>query len=825
MTRPAVVALSGVALGGGLWLGFRGIPPVPPLGPLLDPVHGAWASTRYAEFPNKASGDIPGLASSVDVRYDRRGVPHIFAATEEDAIRALGYVVARDRLFQLDAQTHAASGRLTEWAGQPALRLDQETRRIGLPYAAERLAASMDPASETARLLAAYADGVNAYVGDLTPDEWPVEYRLLKRRPELWRPINSLYLFGRMSYTLTYFFDERTMLRAQSMVGAPAARALFPVHTPIQEPIQPNGLSGPRFDLAALPPPGSPDTLAAGVAAALPDLPALIGGSERRTFASNNWAVSPARSASGHALLAGDPHLQLTLPSIWYEAHIVVPGKFDAYGVTIPGLPGIIIGFTRDVAWSFTNTGADVIDFYRETLNDPENPTHYRLDGEWRPLESRIETYSGPKGEVLGVDTIRYTHRGPLSRWNGQATSMRWPAFDGHLELSGFQAAAHAITARAFLDSMAAHYAVPAQNMIVADRNGTIAIRSTGYFPLRPDDGNGTVVRDGRYSSNDWRGYWPVERYPQSFEPVQGFLASANQEPIDPKVGAPYLGTDRSFDPWRALNINRLLREDSSVTLTRMREYQTDPRSMRAELFVPFFLNAAASQRNASDVPLDSAHALLASWDRRYVQTQDAAVLFERSMRTLGRIAWDELNDSTGRPFSTPSEAVLLVLLKDSASSWWDRRATPDTAEQRDAVVAASLRIAWDSLSAQFGPPSAGRWRWSERGAASVYHILRLPGFSETGVPIQGGPGTLNPSGGNGFGSSWRMVVELGDTISAFGTYPGGQSGNPASARYTDRLALWRDGALDTLFVPRTPSDLSVAKTRATLTLRPAPRM
>jgi penicillin amidase len=828
MMRPTIsTAVAGLALAGALWLGARGAGPVPPLGPLLDPVHGAWATLRTTELPRSAAAEIPGLSQPVDVRYDRRGVPHIFAATEDDAIRALGYVVARDRLFQLDAQTHAATGRLTEWAGPVALDADRETRRIGLPRAAERVAASLDSAHATRNLIDAYADGVNAWIDHLSPDEWPVEYRLLDKAPERWRAINSLYLIGRMSYTLTYFYDEAVRLQAQALVGRSAARSLFPINTPIQEPIQPNGHQGPRFDFAALAPPGPPDSLAMRAAAMLRSLPAShTDGDAPRIFASNNWAVAPSRSASTYALLAGDPHLELTLPSIWYEAHLVVPGKLDAYGVTIPGLPGIVIGFTRDVAWSFTNTGADVLDFYWETLDDVTRPTRYQVDGAWRPLERRIETYHGKRDEVLGVDTVRYTHRGPVDLWKGGAVSMRWTALESGVEVGAFQSAAHAHTTRSFLDSMAAHYTVPAQNMIVADRAGTIGIRSTGHYPMRPDSGDGLTVRDGSRSSNDWQGFWPLDKYPQSVDPPQGFLASANQQPIDPKGGAAYLGSDRGYEPWRALQINRLLRADSAVTLSDMRRYQTEPGSVRADLFVPFFVGAANRQRTSAPnvARLDSAAAMLRGWDRRYTREQDAAALFERAMRTLPRATWDELADSTGRTAATPSEAVLLELLQDSTSVWWDRRQTREVVEHRDGVVASSLVAAWDALTARYGPPSAGRWRWSERGAASVRHLLQLSGFSEESISIQGGPGTLNPSSGGAYGSSWRMVVEMGPTVRAFGTYPGGQSGNPASSRYLDRLSFWRDGTLDTLYMPASPLEMSAAESRAQLALRPGVR-
>lgn len=806
MRKPVSVflAAAGLAL---VWPAARGVGPVPPLAPLLDPFHGAWAAaapSRTGALPDLEAA-IPNLTAPVEVRYDRRGVPHLFAATEADAIRALGFVVARDRLFQLETQSRAGAGRLAEWAGPAALAVDQETRRLGLPASAESHLAALAPGSRAAALLAAYADGVNAWIDQLRPADRPVEYRLLGRSPERWSPVNTMHLFARMGFTLAFGASERSHAQAAARVGAAAADALFPVHSPIVEPIQPNGSGRPRDDFRPLPPPGPPDPAAKPVAALMGRPPA--GDDEAlRAFASNNWAVAPRRTAAGRALLAGDPHLEMTLPSIWYEVHLVVPGVLDVQGVTIPGAPGVIIGFNRDVAWSFTNTGADVLDVYREAVDDPAAPTRYRLDGGWRAIETRVETYRGKRGEVLAVDTLRFTHRGPMSRGDdGTWTSMRWTVLAPVLSQTVFLDAARARSARELLDIMAGGYGAPAQNMIAADRAGMIAIRSTGHFPIRPPGRRGYAVQDGSLSANDWTGFWPVERYPQSFDPAQGFLASANQQPLDPRERPEYLGLDPDFEPWRALRINRLLRADSAVTPETMRRWQTDPGSERAERFVPWFLAAArARQASGQATPvLDSAAAWLSAWDRQYLPDDEHAVLFEAAMRQLPGRTWDELLDENGRRVATPSSGVLLGLMQEPSSAWWDDRRTPGVVEDRDAVLSAALEAAHDSLTARFGPPGGGRWRWGIRGATRVMHLLGLPAFSERDVAVRGGPGTLNPASAGGFGPSWRMVVELGDSVRAWATYPGGQSGNPFSTRYADRLALWRTGALDTVETPR----------------------
>ena len=820
-----------------LWVGARPIGRAPAAGPFFDPAHGVWALARTGELPSEASDVLPALGSTVEVRYDRRGVPHIFATREEDAYRALGYVVARDRLFQLWLQSMAAAGRLSEIAGPRALPLDREMRRLAIPWSAERKLAMLDSLPETARLLRAYADGINAYIARMPRDELPLEFRLLGLKSvPAWQPLNSLLLFNRMGWTLAYVAPELERALAASRVGTTAAASLFPDNSPIQEPIQPNGRKAPRFDFSPLAPPGAADSVVSQTLIAAYDdfMPASAArradaDAATRAFASNNWAVAPRHSATGNALLAGDPHLELTLPSIWYEAHLVVPGALDVYGVTIPGLPGIIIGFNRDVAWTFTNTGADVLDFYTEKVNDDLHPTQYWLDGAWHPLERRIEQYRGLHGETIAADTLYFTHRGPLRRERGQWLSMRWTVLEQSNEPEGFRLAAKARDVDEFQRAMGLYFRSPAQNMLVADRHGTIAIRSTGRFPVRPGGASGFLVRDGTTSASDWRGYLPPEFAPQGRDPEQGFLASANQQPIDPRVAPYWLGGQ--YDPWRAMRINQLLRADSIVTVDSMRRMQLDPGSTIADFFVPYFLDAAQAIA-AHPVPdidaakLAEAAKLLKEWDRRYTRENTRAVLFEAAFRELQDRTWDEL-DASGAPGQrtrrvvTPATEVLAELLADSTSAWWDSRRTARH-ETRDDILAASLAAALDSTRARYGDPHKTGWTWSRVRRANIWHPLDIASLSALRLPMQGGRSTLNPLVGSGnFGSSWRMVVEAApNEVKAWGTYPGGQSGNPASSRYENHLAEWLAGDLEPLSVPKWIPELGAKETVSRLTLR-----
>jgi penicillin amidase len=838
MARSLSVTLLSLTLGlGATWIGTQGVGEVPPLGALLSPSSGLW-SNAADDLPASATAKIPALSDAVEIRYDARSVPHIFAKTDEDAARALGYVVARDRLFQLEVQSRAGEGTLTELVGDVALPADQQTRRLGMSRAAEKQFAALDTAGPLYRTLRAYAEGINAYRTSLSSAQLPMEYKLLQKTPREWLPLHSMNLLMRMGFTLAHAPIELDLLQARALVGDSAARAMWDASSPVQEPIQPAPRNAPRDALVPLPAPGTPSVEATRMLTAMgmgsgplrwgsdsalsaDDRYAL---QQERAFASNNWAVAPSRSASGLALLAGDPHLELTLPSIWYEVHMV-SGTRDVGGVAIPGLPGIAIGYTRALAWSFTNTGGDVMDFWRETVDNAALPRTYELDGKQEPLEMRVEPYRNKDGRVIATDTVYYTHRGPMRKQGATWLSMRWTVLEAGTELLGFAAGVYATTAEGFLDSLAAHYKAPAQNMIVADTAGTIAIRSTGLHPIRANKGRGTDILDGRTRANDWQGFRTLSQYPQSVRPAQGFLASANQEPIDPQLDSLYLGTDAHYEIWRALQINRLLRADSSMTPDKMRRLHSDPGSVRAERLVPALVSAARARIAAGDgsPSLAAAEKILAAWDRRYTRDNTGARLFETSLARLSGLLWDELIPAdSAAPQVRPSESRLLQLLPDSSNPWWDDRRTTNVREDRDRLIARALVAAYDTLVVDFGDPAVTPWTWGRVAPARPRHLLRLDGFSAAPTPIDGGRGTLNPSVGSrlaNFGASWRMVVELDKQPRIMAVYPGGQSGNPASPRYLDRLAMWGTGSLDSVRTPRTPADLAASDVRATLTL------
>ena len=820
MARRLLTILCGLTLAALLYVGARGASPLPPLGALLHPASGGWAVGSNAEWPKEAEADIGGLAAEVQIRFDDRGVPHIFARNRLDATRALGYVTARDRLFQMELQVRAAEGKLTEFVGARALPLDRRTQALGMPWGIRRRWAATP--HSVREVLTAYADGVNAWIGRAHGADLPLEYLLIGARPRAWQPAYTLALQMELSRTLSLSDDEALHEMVAARVGMVAARALYPLHSPLVEPVVPT-TSGPRLDSTPLPPP-SPGA-ASAIAPQRLDSTLAEAGRQRGTgsgVGSNSWAVLPERTRDGVALLANDPHLGLTLPSIWYEVHVIVPDTLDVAGVTIPGSPAVVIGFNRAVAWTLTNATTDMRDAWSETVDDTQRPTRYRLDDAWKTLDVEVVMYRDSRGVLLSVDTLRRTHRGPLLRTATGWRSYRWTALEPGAEAEALLAANRARTVDELFDALT-QFNDPSLNVLAADTSGSVALHTIGHHPRRAPDARGDQVQDGSRSATDWRGYRADASQPTVRQPSQGWIASANQEQFDPRTDSSYWGASWPA-PWRAMRIGRLLRRDASWTVERLAAMQTEPGNERAEAFVPVLLGAlpAVPCTDQSTDPERHAARILACWDRRFTGDSPAPLLFERTMWQMALRTWDEIRtDKADDRTPLPGDAVLLQLTTDSASIWWDRIDTPQL-ERRDVMVRAAVRAAWEELHQEWGEPVGGRWAWSRQRFAAIPHLLRIGALGRDSLPVSGGNGTISPSTGAGtHGASWRMVVSLQRRPQAMATYPGGQRGHPLSRFYADRIGRWQQGRLDTMRLPSSPDALPMAQRVASLTLLP----
>ncbi|RZK57882.1 MAG: penicillin acylase family protein, partial [Hymenobacter sp.] len=446
---------------------------LPPFGKLLSPFRGFWQNGEAADaFAAPQTLHLPGLQQPVQVRFDDQRVPHVFARSDHDLYYAQGYLTAQERLWQMEFIARVAAGRLAEIVGPARLETDRFFRRMGLAYGARHsLDSTMaDPATRT--VLTSYADGVNAYIGTLTPQTLPFEYKLLDYAPERWEPLNSMLISKYMAFDLSGRSDDLRMSNALARYGPAVVRDLFPDYPVQEDPIVPVGTP---LDFRPLPVPPTPPSFAAAMSGLVPQH------EPDPELGSNNFAVSAAKSATGFPLLANDPHLQLNLPSIWYQVQLAAPGV-NVYGVSIPGVPLVIIGFNEQVAWGVTNVAADVVDWYQLKFRDASRREYWHA-GRWKPVRRVVERIK-VRGQPDRLDTVLYTHHGPIVYDQpekpflvGQvpvAHALRWTAHDASNDTRTFYRLNRARTYQDYTAALAT-YGSPAQNFIFASAGQDIA--------------------------------------------------------------------------------------------------------------------------------------------------------------------------------------------------------------------------------------------------------------------------------------------------------------------------------------------------------------
>jgi penicillin amidase len=798
------------------------IPGGPAVSTILDPADGLYRTARQATPPADSSRlTLPGLDQPVRVVRDERHVPHIFAESDRDAIIALGYVAAKDRLFQLDFLPRVASGRLSAAFGPQSIRADRFLRRTGMEWGAQRnLERIRAEKGIELKALRWYGTGVNAYLDRTAAADLPLVFRLLGYRPDRYTPIQGLRLLQYMSYDLSYDSDDPSYTTLRRRLGADAFERLYPEHpaglfVPIVPPAQQRGTD--RNDAAgraaARPGARAPAALRArrhGRAA----LRRALGGSTAGIAGSNNWAVQDRRSESGAPLLAGDMHLSVTLPSIWYEAHLVTPTT-NAYGLTIPGAPVLVQAFNRHVGWTLTNTGADLIDHYALTVDSAR--ARYRYEGTWRPLRRTVDTIR-VKGQTPVLDTMYFSHHGPVRVPEGEtgtAVAEQWVAHKPSRTL-------HALWDMNRADSVAAltealrRWDTPMQNILYAGTGGDIAIRSVGRLPVRRA-GHGRGLLPGSTDAHEWVGRVPFDALPAARNPAQDFLASANQKPTGP--GYPYyLGYDWP-DGYRSMRIDSLLRGRGAHGVDDFTRYQTDVQVPSRSVFVPLL-------RTVGDVSprADTLRRMLVEWDGEAAVDRPEPLIFRAFLRSLRRQAWDERVFAAG---PDPEDAVLVDLLRtDPDARWLDVQATPAT-EGAPALLRRALEATADTMASRHGwTPEA--WRWGAHHRIQFRHMsgseqLRplwrgphaFPGFASTVLQAPGNPVTHS--------ASQRVVVDFSTSPpSGYGVVPGGQRGTPLDpAFYDTQIPTYLEGRVFDLRVPAAPPSLSHPEYRSTRVLRP----
>ncbi|QRR02666.1 penicillin acylase family protein [Dyadobacter sandarakinus] len=765
--------------------------PAPALGPFLSPFTGFWQNGEKAAV----TGDerlvhADSLHDEVIIRYDDTGVPHIFAKNNFDLYFAQGYVTARDRLWQMDLQTRAASGRLSEILGERTLTMDLQSRRLGMTYGAEEniRAAMLDPRSREALL--GYTAGINAYIRQLAPKDYPIEFKLLGYKPELWKPVNTMYMLEQMTLNLAGRSNDLAMTHVLNHFGADITANLFPDYPMVQEsPVIPAGTPWNFEPLPVLEPVaartqrGGRHTFHPANALAAPDKkPEGIG--------SNNWAVSAEKSATGYPILANDPHLDLSLPSIWYQAQLHAPG-LNVYGVALPGVPGIVIGFNERVAWGVTNTDADVFDLYKINFKDADRKVYWH-DHQWKATSVREETIF-VKGRAPVKEQIVYTHHGPVTDSDHTEPfpnlAVKWIGHEPGNSLMTFYDLNRSANYDDYRKALTS-YVGPAQNFAFADNSKNIAITVNGKLPLKYKD-QGKFILDGSNADEDWQGWIPAEQNPFIRNPARGFVSSANQSSTDPTY--PYYINWVFAPSERAIRINERLQSMSGATADSLRMLQNDNLNILARTLLPTLLPIV--EQTKLNVTQRAARILLSNWNLENSAGSVPASIFEEWMPLLRQAIWaDDLEG--GMEIPTRDRTTYLIL-HEPGLHWFDDKSTPGK-ETREDIVAGTFKAALDSLAKKHGPMSQA-WQWGQVKNTEIRHLSRsLAAFNAPPVISGGGSGIVNATTQRK-GPSWRMVVELGRQPRAFGIYPGGQSGNPGSPFYLNLLPKWEAGELNEL--------------------------
>lgn len=792
-----------------IWALQTKISVVPPLGKFLSPADGFWQNAESKHILPTLDLKLKGLQGKVTIKFDENHIPHIFAQNEHDLYFAQGYMTATDRLWQMDIQTRQAAGRLAEVIGPKVLDIDRYHRRMGMVYGAEKTIKAMMADPVVRNMILAYTDGINSYIHQLSPRSYPIEFKLLNYAPEDWKPINCAFLLKLMSETLAGGSNEFAMTNILRKFGPAVTNDLFPDYPMHEDPIIPTGTKWDYFKTLPIPKPSA--NFLAGMADSTNTKPRVEG------IGSNNWAVAGSKTASGYPILANDPHLNLTLPSIWYQVQLSAPGM-NVYGVSLPGAPCVILGFNNNISWGITNVDADVLDWYQEKFRDTKME-EYWYNNKWNKTTRRVE-----KIEILGqkpvYDTVVYTHHGPVVYQNNAQKadgpdfvpvghSLRWIAHEQSNELMAMYLLN---TGKNFNDYRKAltFFSAPASNFVFASKDD-IAITPNGKYPLKYKD-QGKFILDGTDPADDWHGWVPFEQDPTIKNPARGFVSSANQSSTDPTY--PYY-INWSFAPYeRGKRINDRLSVMTKATVDSMRILQTDIYSIRAQDILPTLLKYIdPTKLNAAQL---SAYDQINMWDKNFAPNSIGATVFTNWWSQLYNAVWgDDFADKTLQNNFPSVDRTEKLLLKEPTSKWFDDIRTPAKETAAD-IVNKAFAAAVKEITDRCGKPGAN-WQWGKFKKMEIASLSRQPAFGSGNFESGGTASTVNALH-DGHGPSWRMVVQMGPKVKGYGIFPGGESGNPGSFFYNDMFKTWNEGKLKELLFMQSINEQS-PRIKSTYTL------
>jgi penicillin G amidase len=698
----------------------------------------------------------------------------------------------------MDVQRRAARGELAEIFGQAALGEDRRHRTLGFARVIEEAAPRLPDNLKVA--LAAYAKGVNAYIESRTDQTMPPEFLILQYKPRPWTPADSLAVGKLMGEYLSSSWQLDIMRAAMASLPKEKRDTLLPETSPLDVLVV--GKDGKKIaGVKELPPtvPGPNAQLLAGVTKTI-ETDQLSRGQQSvfdqgDTFqASNNWVVSGKRTLSGKPLLANDPHIPASAPSIWYMTELASPG-FHVAGVTFPGAPGIVIGHNDRIAWGVTNLGPDVQDLYIEKF-DPANPHRYLTPQGWRDAEVRHEVIKLRKGftssdtdpVTLDVDVTRH---GPIIlEKDSQRYALHWTSLDSTLnEVGAFLETNHARNWKEFTAALST-YGGPTQNFIYADVDGHIGYYGAGRIPIRKS-GDGSVPYDGSTDAGEWTGWIPFDKLPHVFDPPSGIIVTANQRIAG--TDYPYFLTHLWAQPYRARRIFDLLNKKPKLSTDDFRRIQGDVYSIGLASFARDSAKVLKPLIPADDQKLRDAVAALESWDGEVNSTSSVAPLaFQMRAAFRTRILAAALGPDLAKIYTWANfEATLDRLMSEQPKDWLPKEFTgyPE-------LLRACYNDARQGLTKSLGTDET-KWKWGELVKVRFSHQLAavpLIGLQFTIPPIpQNGIGSLGPTVNVGSSVSMRFIADTSDWDKVQHGITLGESGIPSNPHWKDQLDDWRN--------------------------------
>lgn len=820
MRRVANPVLAVVVSFLGMSLLATGAGAVPPLGPAADPGAGIWNAAAGAAPVRSETIHLAGMQAPATVDFDAAGIPTVRAGSESDAYFVQGYLQARFRLTEMDMERRIAEGRLAELLGPAGVDSDTFELQTGVLRTAQAELDAMPAGSPQAVALAAFSQGANAWIDGLRRSgDWPTAFALTSVFPKDWTPLDSLAIQGLLTQTLSYTEIPLYLEKYDQTLGPQLTAQFFPVQPADQQspydpgpypylgvaswPADVNAASAPAAGAGTGAPP--PAASAAPSAQALDSLVNRINAlpaTQIHAFPdSNSWAGNGTAVSGAASLLAGDPHLQLSLPSYWFQMALSAP-TLEVSGASLVGLPSIVIGRNKDISWSITAVQNQSTFFYAETTS-PAHPDQYYWQGAWRPMQKVTYTIPVRGGSAVPL-TVDLTVHGPVVDTDDGATiSVDWTGNHPAQSLQTILALDKAENWAQFHQVLSG-WVAPTLNFTYADGSGNIGVIAAGAFPVvKAGEAWRTMPGTG---ADDVAGVIPYAAQPQVYDPPGHVLATTNQRPVTAAYPY-YIGTSLFFDNgYRADRLYSELDGKSGLTADDYAGLQTDVTDYLSTLIVPKL--GEALQGASLTAEEQQALSGLTSWDHRMsVGSTGATVWWTFWTDYLSMVFqpwWDAkkvptsdsgYNVTTGFPsLDEDLEAWTLGDQNDPAFS------PPGTSRNATVVMRAAFAKAVTDLDRQLGSDPA-TWTWGRVHSRSIPSITGAGGLGYGPVPADGDRWTVNAADGDmdsSFGPSWRMVVDWDapGSATARAIYPGGQSDDPASPWYQNLVADFMAGRL-----------------------------